>query len=256
VWLWPSGESGETILQADWYVSVGGASPVAAALVGMPVDSFPPLNAITPIEPAAGDWTGLTVQESRRGAERPVFTGSQSGSNRRVLTAADGFWRWSFRGGSSEQGYRSLVAATVSWLLGAADSSAGKARPVRSVVANARPLVFEWTGADAPQPIGITLSDSATQRSDTLRFDGSGRAALRLPVGHYHYRLAGAGEGTVAVEQYSDEWLPRAATLTDRSAENPSATASTSARRWLWLFGVCITGLAGEWWTRRRLGLR
>ena len=58
---------------------------------------------------------------------------------------------------------------------------------------------------------------SATQRSDTLRFDGAGLAEIRLPVGHYHYRLAGAGEGTVAVEEYSDEWLPRTATLNDRA---------------------------------------
>ena len=256
IWLWPSGETGEAMIPADWYVSAGVASPIAGALVGLPVDSFPPLSAITPIEPGAGDWVALTVQESRRGAERPVFTGSQTGSTRRVLTAADGFWRWSFRGGSSEQGYRSLVAATVSWLLGATDSTGAKARPVRTVVANARPVVFEWTGAGEPQPLTVQFSDSAGQRSDTLQFDGSGHAEVRLPVGTYHYRLEASGEGTVAVEQYSDEWLPRTMTLQDHPVSGKSANASTSARQWLWLFGLCITGLAGEWWTRRRLGLR
>jgi hypothetical protein len=127
----------------------------------------------------------------------------------------DGFWRWAFRGGSSEQGYRSLVAATVSWLLGAADSTGAKAKPVRTVVANARPLVFEWSGTGGPQPLAVQFSDSAGQRSDTLRFDGSGHAEVRLPVGTYHYRLEGSGEGTVAVEQYSDEWLPRTVALQD-----------------------------------------
>jgi hypothetical protein len=28
------------------------------------------------------------------------------------------------------------------------------------------------------------------------------------------------------------------------------------ARDWLWLFGLCIAALAGEWLARRRLGLR
>src|SRR4030095_5682085 len=99
-----SGETGEAMIAADWYVSAGVASPIAGALVGLPVDSFPPLSAITPIEPGPADWVALTVQESRRGAERPVFTGSQTGSTRRVLTAADGFWRWAFRGGGSGEG--------------------------------------------------------------------------------------------------------------------------------------------------------
>ena len=52
VWLWPSGESGETVIPADWYALGRWRSPIAGSLVGMPVDSFPPLSAITPIEPA------------------------------------------------------------------------------------------------------------------------------------------------------------------------------------------------------------
>ena len=117
-------------------------------------------------------------------------------------------------------------------------------------------MVFEWTGAGSPQAVAVQFSDSAGQRSDTLRFDGSGHAEVRLPVGTYHYRLEGSGEGTVAVEQYSDEWLPRTVALQDHPVSGKSANASTNARQWLWLFGLCITGLAGEWWTRRRLGLR
>ncbi len=89
------------------------------------------------------------AQAGRRGAPRPAFFGAESGGVRRVTTAVDGLWRWSFRGGSSEQGYRALVGATVTWLLGAPDTARGPAHPVRPVVTNGRPLVFEWTGAGA-----------------------------------------------------------------------------------------------------------
>jgi hypothetical protein len=256
LWLWPSGEGGETVIPADWYVSANEVSPVASSLVGLPVDSFPPLSAITPIEPAAGDWIALSVQDRRRGAERPVFIGRQVGRGRQVLTAADGLWRWSFRGGSSEQGYRSLIAATVSWLLASPDSAAGRALLVRAVVPNARPLVFQWSGRGAVTSLPVTFTAPGFERRDTLQFDGAGIARVRLPVGRYHYRLEGGGEGLAAVEEFSDEWLPRPVTLTERPATVAAQTSTTNARRWLWLFGICIAGFGGEWWTRRRLGLR
>src|SRR5262249_29822674 len=66
-WLWPSGESGEGELTGEWYAGATTASPVAGAFVGLPVDSFPPLFQVTPIEPSAGAWVGLTAQLNRRG---------------------------------------------------------------------------------------------------------------------------------------------------------------------------------------------
>jgi hypothetical protein len=35
-----------------------------------------------------------------------------------------------------------------------------------------------------------------------------------------------------------------------------SSASRSAARDWLWLFGLCVLGLAGEWIGRRRLGLR
>jgi hypothetical protein len=161
-----------------------------------------------------------------------VFTGSQTG-----LGGADGGRRALALGVPRRIERAGLPLARRSdgkLAPGAADSTGAKAKPVRTVVANSRPLVFEWSGAGDPQPLAVQFSDSAGQRSDTLRFDGSGHAEVRLPVGTYHYRLEGSGEGTVAVEQYSDEWLPRTVALqSTRSRE--TANASTSARQWLWL---------------------
>lgn len=256
LWLWPSGEDGETLLPGDWYLSPSDASPVAGAFAGEPVDSFPPATRITPIQPAAGDWVALTAQESRRGAQRPVVVGRDGGRTRQVTVAADGLWRWAFRGGSSEQVYRSWVAATTSWLLAGADSARGSARPVRAVVQNGRPLTFEWIASGAPRDLPIVLTGGGRQRTDTLRFDGSGRAVAWLPAGEYRYRLEGGGGGTVAVETYSDEWLPRPAVLTAHDARPARSPGRSSPRDWIWLFGIAVAALSVEWLARRRLGLR
>lgn len=255
-WLWPSGEGGETVVPGEWYASAPSTSPVAGAFVGQPVDSFPPLLQITPIEPAPGEWVGLTTQLGRRGADRPILIGGATRTGRRVTTSAEGLWRWAFAGGTSEQAYRALVAQLLSWLLGAADSAGGQARPIRPVVGNARPVVFEWIGGGAPAPLGILLQREGASQRDTLRFDGSGRAELRLPAGIWRYQLDGGGAGVIAVDTWSPEWLPRPAALVEKGAPEVALTGFTSSRRWIWLFGLAAIGLIGEWVSRRSLGLR
>ena len=170
--------------------------------------------------------------------------------------AVDGLWRWAFRGGSSEESYRSWVAATASWLLGGADSVRGVARAVRPVVPNGRPVIFEWAGTGQATAVTVAWSGTGAPATDTLRFDGSGRAAAWLPPGSYHYRLAGGGSGTVAVEEYSEELRPRKLTLPARESSAQARAGRQSARDWLWLFALCVVALAGEWLARRRLGLR
>jgi hypothetical protein len=255
VWTWPAG-SDSAALPGDWYLSAADASPVAGAFLGQPVDSFPPAIQLSPRQPEAGDWVAMSAQLGRRGAPRPAVIGRESGRVRRVDVAVDGLWRWAFRGGSSEQSYRTWVAATASWLLGGADSTRGSARPVRPVVSNGRPLVFEWTAGGAPSPLAIAWSGTGKPRADTLQFDGSGHATAWLPPGEYRYRLEGGGGGTVAVEQYSDELLPRPPSLTAHESRAPVAAGRRAARDWLWLFGLAVAALAGEWMARRRLGLR
>jgi hypothetical protein len=184
------------------------------------------------------------------------MVGRVEGTVRRVTTLVDGLWRWGFRGGSSEESYRALVAATASWLLTGADTAAGVARPVRRVVQQGRPVVFEWTGSGAPTAVPLTWTAGDRPRVDTLRFDGAGRAEALLPPGTYRYRLSGGSGGTVAVEEYSDELLPRRVTLRTRNAVAGEPGGRTVARDWLWLFGLCVLAFAGEWFARRRLGLR
>jgi len=254
VWLWPGGVDTQA-QDGDWYLSATPASPLATALGGLPIDSFPPAVLLTAQQPTPAGWVGLMAQAGRRGAPRPAFFGAEAGGRRRVTTAVAGLWRWSFRGGSSEQGYRALVGATATWLLGAPDTARGPAHPVRPVVMNGRPLVFEWTGAGAARPVPISWTGSSSG-ADTLRFDGAGRAALRLDPGAWRYRLEGGTQGLVAVEEYSDELLPRAPTMASKAGANVAGGSRTAARDWVWLFAVGVLGLCVEWMVRRRLGLR
>ena len=255
VWSWSAG-SDSAAVPGDWYLSTAEASPIAGAFLGQPVDSFPPAIQLRPTVAGPGDWVALYAQLGRRGAQRAAVIGRESGRVRRVVVAVDGLWRWAFRGGSSEESYRTWVAVTASWLLGGADSARGAARVVRPVVSNGRPVVFQWGGAGPPTALGIAWSSGTGQRGDTLRFDGAGLASVWLPPGEYRYRLAGGGGGAVAVEEYSDEFRPRPVTLTAHESRTPAPAGRRAARDWLWLFALCILGLAGEWLARRRLGLR
>lgn len=255
-WIWPSGETGQAPVPGDWYLVTAPASPLGGAFLGHPVDSFPPAVQLTPIPPTAESWTALSAQLGRRGPLRPAVFGNQSGRVRRVTVAVDGLWRWAFRGGSSEQAYRSWVAATASWLLGGVDSTEGMTRPLQPVVQNGRPVAFEWLGSGPAQPIPLTWSGVGRQWVDTLQFDGSGRATVWLEPGEYRYRAQPGGTGLVAVEEFSDELLPRPATLTAHAPRASLPGGRSSARDWLWLFALCVLALSGEWFARRRLGLR
>ena len=253
-WSVPASE--ESQLPGDWYLTADGDSPLAGAFLGQPVDSFPPAVQLTPLDVAPGDLVALSARLGRRGAARPAVVVRQEGRTRRVIVAVEGLWRWAFRGGSSEEAYRSWVAASASWLLGGFDASRGVARVVRPVVENGRPVVFEWSGPGTAAATGVGWTGAGAPPPDTLRFDGAGRAIVWLQPGSYRYRLATGGSGAVAVEEYSDELRPRPLTLTARESRVAAPAGRRPAREWLWLFALCVLALAGEWLARRRLGLR
>ena len=56
--------------------------------------------------------------------------------------------------------------------------------------------MFEWIAAGPPAEVIVALAGGGASRTDTLRFDGSGRAAVWLAPGEYRYRLSGGGGGT------------------------------------------------------------
>jgi len=118
------------------------------------------------------------------------------------------------------------------------------------------PIVWHWTSPDSARALAITLRSNDTTRTDTLRFDPAGRAELLLPPGVYRYALSGGPEqGVVAVETYSDEWLPRAPALAAQPGEATARVASIGLRDRWWLFVIATLALATEWALRRRQGL-
>jgi hypothetical protein len=210
----------------------------------------------------------LTAQLARRGAPMSIVlarepgAGAEEGSasgGRRVTVVASGLWRWGFRGGASEQAYRAVVAALADYLLGGEEggtAGAGRVVPIDYEVANGLPLTWRWTGTGRPDDVILTLSDGSRDRTDTLRFDASGRAELRLPPGVYRYASRGGAErGLVAVEEYSDEWRPAAPTLRAHAGSAGVRRATIGLRDRWWLFVLAIAAFAGEWAWRRRQGL-
>ena len=79
---------------------------------------------------------------------------------------------------------------------------------------------------------------------------------MLVPPGVYRYTLSGGPEqGMVAVETYSDEWLPRAPVLSAQPGEASARVASVGLRDRWWLFVIATLALATEWALRRRQGL-
>jgi hypothetical protein len=230
-------------------------------LSGAVWDSLPPATAAGAVTaPEARDTTGvvaLMARFARRGTPRPIVVLATRDGARQATVTATGLWRWAFRGGASEQAYRSLVAALVDWLLG--ERGAGRRErvvPEALEVANGLPTVWHWMSPDSARPIALTTISADTTRTDTLRFDAAGRAELLLPPGVYRYALSGGTEqGVVAVEMYSDEWRPRPPALTAQPGEATTRLGSVGLRDRWWLFFLVVAALAAEWTVRRRQGL-
>jgi len=254
VLTWPTqrGQDG------DWYVQPPEPSPLAGALAGVAWDSLPPAAAVADLA-LAGDSSAvvvLTARLARRGAARPVIVLSQVGGARRATVAASGLFRWAFRGGASAEAYRAVVAALADWLLVGGEGRGERFLPVTYETPNGLPLVWRWAGSGAPRDAVVTLTAGGVARTDTLRFDATGRAELSLPPGVYAYGAAsGAERGIVAVETYSDEWRPAAPRMRAQPGGVAGRPAGTALRDRWWLFVIAIAAFATEWAWRRRQGL-
>ncbi len=241
----------------DWYAAAAPASPLSGALAGLAWDSLPPVSGVQPVTPDSGDVAALTASLGRRGAARPIVLLRERGGRRTATVTAGGLWRWAFRGGASEEAYRALVAGLADWLIGERGAgSRERAVAVTLEVANGLPLRWRWSAAGEPRDVVVRTESGSMVRTDTLRFDATGHADLRLAPGVYRYALAGGPErGLVAVETYSDEWRPGAVTV----RAQPGVAAARGARvglrdRW-WLFALAMLAFTAEWAWRRRQGL-
>lgn len=250
--LWPTTRRQD----GDWYVQPPGPSPLAAPLAGVAWDSLPPATSLAELTPDSAATVGLTARLARRGPPRPAVVLSERGGTRRAVIAAGGLYRWAFRGGASGEAYRALVAGLVDWLLAEGVGNGERFLPVTYEVPNGMPLLWRWAGSGAPRDVAIVLDGGQRQRADTLRFDASGRAELRLSPGAYRYgAVDGTERGLVAVDTNSEEWRPAPAVLASQPGEPGARLLSVPLRDRWWLFALAIGAFAAEWAWRRRQGL-
>ncbi len=237
----------------DWYASELPHSPMSAAMVGIELDSLPPLPGIhaVPQQPAP-EWIGLTMQQGRRGAAVPVIAGY--GSTARVVEfGASGMGLWPARGGMPLQFWRAAVAQSVSWLLGTGTAEIAVVKPAARVVQQGEAVQFVGGGAGAA--VHIAASSGDTTRSDSLRFDHAGHASLVLAPGLWHYTI-GSDTGSVMVETFSQEFMASDPVIQSKTASVQPAPQFRSTRGLLLLFFMTIAGLVAEWLIRRKLALR
>ncbi len=255
-WQWlGEGTAGE-VFTGDWYVTDdGNASPVLGALAGIAWDSLPPLTGLVPLASRAGEWTALSARRGRRGAARAVLLGSDSAGTRRLITAGSGWWRWAFRGGSSREAYRALLAAGIDWLLESGDVRAGPVLMSEGVSQQGTPARFRWRGAARPDSVRVTFQSEGARFERTLRFDPDGVALVDLEPDVYRWSATGVGEGLVAVEEYSDEFPPRPIAVTAASEAGTGFLSERLVRQSWWLFAVAIVAFGSEWAWRLRRGL-
>jgi hypothetical protein len=251
VW-WPDPGSAS----GDWYVDPPPASVLAGSLGGVDWDSLPPATAVTDLAGPADAHVLLTARLARRGAARPLVLVRDTAGARTATVAGAGLWRWSFRGGSSAEAYRALVATLADWLLAERGSTVERFEPVTREAPNGLPLAWRWFGRAAPQPVRVVLESGSGTRTESLRFDADGRAELRLPPGVYRWHAAdGAERGVVVVESYSEEWRPARPSLASQPGEPGGARRIAAARDQWWLYAIVLGAFVGEWVWRRRQGL-
>ncbi|HEY6061455.1 MAG TPA: hypothetical protein VIV10_12770 [Gemmatimonadales bacterium] len=241
----------------DWYVDPPPASLLAGSLAGVAWDSLPPAAGLTDIPIDSATIVPLTVRLGRRGSPRPLLVLRDSTGSRSVTVAGTGLWRWDFRGGAPAEAYRTFVAAIADWLLAERGAGSGERFvPVTLEAANGLPLEWRWSGRGTAAPVSIQLESNGRTRTDTLRFDASGQAELRLPPAVYRWHAAdGPEHGLVAVERYSDEWRPAPVTLEAQAGEPSGSRRDVGARDRWWLYVLALAAFVAEWAWRRRQGL-
>jgi hypothetical protein len=255
VWRWAGGTT-DAVTPSDWYVaSDPPASPLLGRLAGITWDSLAPLSGI-PTTTAPSGVAVLTARAGRRGPARPFLVAREDSGRRELVTAADGLWRWAFRGGASREAYRAVLAAGVEWLLAARSVRGGSLLDATAVVSRGVPVTFRWAGDSVPPgPVPVELTGPDSTFATALTFDASGAADVHLPVGVYRWRAPSArASGVVAVESYSDEFVPRTV-VPARAAQVRVAGSPVGLRDLWWVFVVAMLAFLGEWAWRTRRGL-
>jgi hypothetical protein len=242
----------------EWYATDAPASPLAAALSGVPWDSLPPID-VSPAEadPSGAWWDGLVAARARRFDRRVVVRGTLSG-RRVVVVQASGLWQWRFRGGVAADAYAALWGGIFDWLA-AERPDARAAVPTDGVVRAGDPVRWRRGPASGDSVVRAVVVPRGVGRADTLmlRF-GGGTTVETPPLSPGVYDVQTAGGSSLIVVNPSREWLPNRPVLRSGpiGAGGGSAASAARLRSVWWVYLVLVGALCAEWISRRRLGLR
>lgn len=245
----------------EWYVVGVPASPLSAALSGIPLDSLPPLE-LADVAPR-GEWEGLLASRPRT-SERQAVLGGTERPRRVVVVGASGFWRWQFRGGVSADAFTALWGGIFDWASAERADRRG-AMPADAIVRAGERV--RWRRGSATDSVVVAVlrarggaaGSSAPARVDSvpLRFGAGGIFAESdpLPAGAYDVELPGGA--ALLVVNASRELLPRAPTVRAGEVTGRAVIGDRPRLRDRgWAFVLVILVLCAEWLLRRRLGLR
>lgn len=240
--------------QGEWYAAGAPASPLAAALAGLPFDSLPPVS--VPATAPKGEWTALAARRGREPEQRPIVVGSER-PKRVVVVAASGIWRWRFRGGTSADAFTALWGSIFDWL---AEQRADRraAVPDGRVVRAGEPVVWR-RGSSADSAVTVVLARRGGVRRDTLRLRfGAGSSLVETPpLAPGTYDVAAPGGAAVLVVNPSRELLPRQPRVRSGAVgAAPLADTAPHIRALPWAYAAALLLLCAEWVLRRRIGMR
>lgn len=256
--------AGEVARTPEWYASGVPASPLAsplsAALAGLPLDSLPPL---TLAGPARGSMPVLTAQLGRRGEAVAAIAARTEHGVRTIVVSGSGYAGWALRGGRSAEAFGALWGAIFDWLA-AGRGDVRAARPIASLMRAGDPVAWRRGGVDSIVTVRLSRRDASTNigrqtgtDSLTLRFTGSSFETTSPSLAAGVYDVQSDGGASVLVVNASREWVPRASTVRDgvlsRGALSSDAPRLADAG---WPFVLALVLLCGEWIGRRAGGYR
>lgn len=243
----------------EWYP--GGEplpSPIAGYLDGLDDPGLPPVARLFSVE--GYEWAPLELRRNRAGTGQPPIGAARTGGRRRIVVAAEGLWRWASRSGDARQAYRSLFAGLAGWLL-----EAPERRPLeleRARLTAGEPI--RWRVAPEVSDVRLAVRDSTGSViwADTVTAPDTLVTGPEAPAGSLRYEGEGtaAGEGFRIGRPFEAEGPERE--LEARAVGPALAGAATGGGapagggRAMWPFVLAALMLCGEWFWRRRIGLR
>lgn len=246
----PAGSNG-----GEWYATQAPASPLQAALGGLPFDSLPPIA--VPATAPRGEWQGLVVRQGRAGEQRPIVVGTER-PKRVAIVAASGLWRWRFRPGTSADAFTALWGSVFDWL---AEQRADRraAVPDGRLLRAGEPVVWRRGSATDSLVTVVVTRRGAGARPDTvrLRFASGSTEVESAPLAPGTYDVAAPGGAAVLAVAASRELLPRRPRVASGKV-GTAAMADTAPRLRAipWVYALALFLLCAEWILRRRIGMR